>query len=76
VTQANAGLEVALGFTLIMTLLTPARAIIVTFFYWNMLKARYHTSDVSDYHKKVSRTEDMGARGDQVLYYYYHFYYN
>jgi hypothetical protein len=62
VTQANAGLEVALGFTLIMTLLTPARAIIVTFFYWNMLKARYHTSDVSDYHKKVWRMLDDKCR--------------
>lgn len=61
----NAYAEVGLGFLLLVQLLTPARAMLLTFAYWNMLKMRYWSADAAQYHRAV--WQSMGQRADPYL---------
>ncbi|KAJ1688246.1 hypothetical protein LUZ63_019636 [Rhynchospora breviuscula] len=45
--------EVALGFLLIISLLSWQRSLVQTFMYWNLLKQMYHAPMTSGYHRNV-----------------------
>ncbi|KAF3334881.1 transmembrane protein 33 [Carex littledalei] len=45
--------EVALGFLLIISLISWQRSLVQTFMYWNLLKLMYHAPMISAYHRIV-----------------------
>lgn len=51
----NAGAEIGTGFLLIIMMVTPRRAILLTFLYWNWLRMRYFSPDAATYHAMVRR---------------------
>lgn len=52
----NAAAEVGVGFILIVLLLTPRRAIMNTFAYWQWLRVRYGSPDSQAYQSMVGAT--------------------
>lgn len=50
----NAAAEVGVGFLLVVLLVTPRRAVLNTFAYWQWLRARYGSPDSQAYQSMVS----------------------
>lgn len=58
----NAGAEIMTGFLLIAMILTPARNLLQTFLYWQILRTRYWTPDCREYHRQAWSVVGLQAR--------------
>jgi len=63
--QLNAASEIALGFAVLLRLLTPSRSIPMAFAYWNCLRMRYRCRDARQYHREIWQL--VGARAAPLL---------